>query len=246
MTVLINRPAKMNALNKETIAELVSSLEKAFADTAVRAVLLSGSGEKAFVAGADISELSGLNEVQAEELARNAHSGLFDLIENSPKPVLAAINGYALGGGLELALACHLRIASSSAKMGLPELSLGLIPGYGGTQRLTSLIGRAKAMEFILQGTQVTAAEALQTGLVNQVTEPAELIPAAINMLTKIIRKSPLAIAAAIKSINAAGGPVKSGFEIEIAEFSRLFSSEDLREGVAAFLEKREAKFTGK
>lgn len=252
LTILINRPAKLNALNNQTIRELNASLLDALGDISVRAIILTGSGEKAFVAGADIAEFQGLTAEQGEELSRFGHIHLFNLIENSPKPVLAAINGYALGGGLELAMACHLRIASTSAKMGLPELSLGLIPGYGGTQRLTQLVGKPKAMELILTGSSLTAEQALSAGLVNQVAEPAVLLSAAALLLEKITRKSPLAVAAAIRAINAAGaglsernGALAPGFETEIREFAKLFSTADFSEGVSAFLEKREARFTG-
>lgn len=259
LTLLINRPAKLNALNKQTLADLGTCLIEAIADVSVRAILISGAGDKAFVAGADIAEFAGLTPAQGEELARFGHQSVFNVIENSPKPILAAINGYALGGGLELALSCHLRIASTKAKLGLPELSLGLIPGYGGTQRLSKLIGKAKAMEFILLGTQITSEQALSTGLVNEVVAPDELIPYSRDLLEKICKKSPLSIAAAIRAINASDNeltgqdqanilplPLGHGYEIEIKEFSTLFGSSDFTEGVAAFLEKREAHFTGK
>ena len=259
LTLLINRPAKLNALNKQTVADLGTCLIEAIADASVRSILISGAGDKAFVAGADIAEFAGLTPAQGEELARLGHQSVFNVIENSPKPILAAINGFALGGGLELALACHLRIASTKAKLGLPELSLGLIPGYGGTQRLSKLIGKSKAMEFILLGTQITPEQALSTGLVNEVVAPDELIPYSRNLLEKISKKSPLSIAAAIRAINASDNELKDqdqansqplplghGYEIEIKEFSTLFGSSDFTEGVAAFLEKREARFTGK
>lgn len=258
LTVLINRPAKLNALNKQTLADLGSCLSGAIADTSVRAILLSGAGDKAFVAGADIAEFAGLTPAQGEELARFGHQTVFNIIENSPKPILAAINGYALGGGLELAMACHIRIASTKAQLGLPELSLGLIPGYGGTQRLSKLIGKAKAMEFILLGTKITSEQALSSGLVNEVVAPGDLISYSKELLEKIIKKSPLAISAAIRAINASDNELSGqtqtnslaqklghGYEIEINEFSTLFGSSDFTEGVAAFLEKRDARFTG-
>lgn len=258
LTILINRPAKLNALNKQTLIDLGSCLTEAIADTSVRAILFSGAGDKAFIAGADIAEFAGLTPAQGEELARFGQLTVFNIIENSPKPILAAINGYALGGGLELALACHIRIASTKAQLGLPELSLGLIPGYGGTQRLSKLIGKAKAMEFILLGTKITSEQALSTGLVNEVVTPDDLISYSKELLVKIIKKSPLAISAAIRAINASDNeltgqaqtnslaqPLGHGYEIEINEFSTLFGSSDFTEGVAAFLEKRDARFTG-
>lgn len=262
LCITVNRPSKLNALNRHTLRELNICLTAGQEDTSVRAVLITGSGEKAFVAGADIAEFSGLSAEEGEKMARNGHFSVFNILENYPKPVLAAINGYALGGGLELALACHLRIASENAKMGLPELSLGLIPGYGGTQRLTRLVGRAKALEYILLGTQMTAAEALTVGLVNQVVPAEELIVYSKALLHKLIKRSALALAAAIRAVNAAEGiyaaaqahalpdtrfetTTERGFETEITEFSALFSSADFREGVAAFLEKREARFRG-
>lgn len=257
LILLINRPTKLNALNRATIADLGNCIREAINDDAIGSILISGAGDKAFVAGADISEFAGLTVTEGAALARLGHDSVFNLIESSPKPVLAAINGYALGGGLELALACHLRIASVKAKMGLPELSLGLIPGYGGTQRLSKLIGKPKAMEYILLGTQISSEMALSTGLVNSVVPAEELISYSISLLEKINKKAPLAVKAAIKAINASdnthsesgsaapGETLRPGYETEITEFSNLFGTRDFSEGVAAFLEKREARFTG-
>src|SRR3569833_1022373 len=201
--IIINRPAKLNALNKNTLAELHTALFVVFFFVNVGGIIISGSGEKAFVAGADIAEFAEFDSTQGEELARKGHKNVFDYIENSSKPIIAAINGFALGGGLELALACHIRVASDNAKMGLPEVTLGLIPGYGGTQRLTRLVGKGRAMELILTGDMITAQEALQYGLVNHVVTQDELLPKAESLMNKILSRAPLALAAAIGAVNA-------------------------------------------
>jgi len=229
--ITINRESKLNALNKATLAELHQAISDAFADERVGGIIITGAGTKAFVAGADIAEFIGVDVV--------------DLIENGGKPVIAAINGFALGGGLELAMACHIRIAADTAKMGLPEVTLGLIPGYGGTQRLTRLVGKGKAMEMIMTGDMVTAAEAHQLGLVNQVTTAENLLPVAEALLQKILTRAPLAIAAAITAINAAGRNNVNGFETEIEEFAKCFGTADFKEGVTAFLQKRKPGFKG-
>jgi enoyl-CoA hydratase len=242
--ITINRETKLNALNKDTLAELHTALTEAFENTEVGGLIITGAGTKAFVAGADISGFTVLDVDGGRELARTGQAEVFDLIANGPKPVIAAVNGFALGGGLELAMACHIRVASENAKMGLPELTLGLIPGYGGTQRLPQLVGRGKAMEMILTSDMLTAAEALQHGLVNHVTSLEDLLPKAEENLNKILQRAPLAVTAAIAVINAAGTP--DGFEQEITAFGQCFGSADLQEGVTAFLEKRKPVFTGK
>ncbi|MXV14139.1 enoyl-CoA hydratase/isomerase family protein [Hufsiella ginkgonis] len=243
LTITINRPNKLNALNKETLAELNQAFTAAFADAGTRAVIITGAGPKAFVAGADISEFASFSVEEGRELAREGHTRVFDLIENGPKPVLAAINGYALGGGLELAMACHLRIAADNARLGLPEVSLGLIPGYGGTQRLTQLAGKGKALEMVLTGDMISAEEAYRTGLVNKVVPAAELQDAAKTLIGRILTRSSNSAAAAIRAINAACKDGVNGFETEIAEFGNCFGTADFKEGVSAFLEKREPKF---
>ncbi len=243
--ITINRESKLNALNKATLGELHQAIANAFADEQIGGILITGAGSKAFVAGADIAEFIGVDVAGGREIAREGHTKIFDLIENSSKPVIAAINGFALGGGLELAMACHIRLAADTAKMGLPEVTLGLIPGYGGTQRLTRLVGKGKAMEMIMTGDMVTAAEAHQLGLVNQVTTAENLLPAAEALLQKILSRAPLAIAAAITAINAAGRNDVNGFETEIEEFAKCFGTADFKEGVAAFLQKGKPGFKG-
>lgn len=244
--ITINRAQKLNALNKEVLTELADVIAYATQNNDVRGVLITGAGEKAFVAGADISEFQHYNLAEGKELARQGQTHVFDAIENCPKPVIAAINGFALGGGLELAMACHIRIASDNAKLGLPEVTLGLIPGYGGTQRLTQLVGKGRAMEMITTADMITAEKAFQIGLVNEVVPQAELTQKAEEILNKIKQRAPLAIASAIKAINSANDAAVNGFEVEITEFSRCFDTADFKEGVNAFLEKRKAVFTGK
>jgi enoyl-CoA hydratase len=239
----INRESKLNALNKDTLDELHTALTEAFANPQVGALIITGAGTKAFVAGADISGFPALDAEGGTQLAREGQTQVFDLIANGPKPVIAAVNGFALGGGLELAMACHIRIASDNAKMGLPELTLGLIPGYGGTQRLPQLVGKGKAMEMILTSDMLTADQALQHGLVNHVTTPEGLLPKAEEILGKILQRSPLAVAAAISAVNASGFP--DGFEKEITAFGHCFGTADMKEGVDAFLNKRKPVFTG-
>lgn len=242
--ITINRESKLNALNKETLEELHDAITNAFADEQTGGIIITGAGTKAFVAGADISGFPALDAEGGKELARVGQTSVFDLIENGPKPVIAAINGFALGGGLELAMACHIRVASDNAKMGLPELTLGLIPGYGGTQRLPKLVGKGKAMEMILTSDMLTAEQALEHELVNHVTPQVELIGKAEEILNKILQRAPLAVAAAINAVNAAGSP--DGFENEIAAFGNCFVTQDMKEGVDAFLNKRKPVFTGK
>ncbi len=244
--ITINRPSKLNALNKATIAELNEAFESAREDNDIKVIILSGSGEKAFVAGADISEFAEFSPEEGKRLAAEGQEKLFDLVANFPKPVIAAVNGFALGGGLELALAAHFRIASDNAKMGLPEVSLGVIPGYGGTQRLPQLVGKGRAMEMIMTAKMVDAKEAHQINLVNHVTTPEELIPLAEKIAGKIMNNSMVAIAAAIKAVNANYEAGVNGFEVEIDEFGNSFGTEDFKEGTSAFLNKRKADFPGK
>ena len=244
--VTINRESKLNALNKATLEELADVINYVTKNDEVRGVLLTGAGEKAFVAGADISEFQNYNLAEGKELGRSGQQLVFDAIANCPKPFIAAINGFALGGGLELAMACHIRIASENAKLGLPEVSLGLIPGYGGTQRLTQLVGRGRAIEMIITADMITAEKAAQIGLVNEVVPQAELINKAEAILAKIKQRAPLAIGSAINAVNAALNPAVNGFEVEIEEFANCFKTEDFIEGVSAFLEKRKSQFKGK
>lgn len=241
--LIINRESKLNALNADTLAELHLALMAAFEDAGVGGIIITGAGRKAFVAGADISGFPALDVRGGTELSRIGHTTVFDQVAHGPKPVIAAVNGFALGGGLELAMACHIRIASDNAKMGLPEVTLGLIPGYGGTQRLPQLVGRGKALEMIMTADMLSAAEALQCGLVTHVTDIDSLLPKAEELMEKILSRSPKAIAAAIEAVNAAG--TAGGYEKEMELFGRCFGTGDMKEGVAAFLEKRKAEFKG-
>ena len=241
--VTINRPTKLNALNKNTIAELHEAFKLLEIDTTVKAIIITGSGEKAFVAGADISEFANFNVEQGAELARTGQESLFDFVQNLSTPVIAAVNGFALGGGLELAMAAHFRVASTNAKMGLPEVSLGVIPGYGGTQRLPQLVGKGKAMEMIMSAGMISAEEAKDWGLVNYVVEQEELVPLCEKIAGKIMRNSSIAIAAAIKTINANYDNSVNGFDVEIEQFGISFGTDDFKEGTTAFLEKRRPNF---
>lgn len=245
-TLTINRPSKLNALNKATIQELHEAFTAAEIDEEVKVIILTGSGEKAFVAGADIAEFADFSVEEGSRLAAEGQRLLFDFVANFSKPVIAAINGFALGGGLELAMAAHFRVASENAKMGLPEVSLGVIPGYGGTQRLPQIVGKGRAMEMIMTAGMVDANQALQYNLVNHVTTPEELLPFAEEISRKIMKNSLVAISAAIKAINANYDPQLNGFEVEIEEFGHSFGTEDFKEGTSAFLGKRKANFPGK
>ncbi|MEY4659712.1 MAG: hypothetical protein RJB36_1478 [Bacteroidota bacterium] len=241
--ITINRPNQLNALNKITISELHEALKTYHQDPNVGVIILTGSGEKAFVAGADIKEFADFTIAEGGELAVTGQSTLFDYIENLGTPVIAAVNGFALGGGLELAMAAHLRVASSNARMGLPEVSLGVIPGYGGTQRLPQLIGKGKANEIIFTAGMLKADEALQWGLVNHVVEQTELLAKCEEIAQKILANSPMAIAAAIRSVNSGFKDGENGYETEITSFAHCFGTKEFIEGTSAFLEKRKANF---
>lgn len=245
-TITINRPDQLNALNRATILELNKALGEAEADTSIRVVLLTGSGQKAFVAGADIKEFAHFSVEEGKALAADGQKQLFDRVEHLGKPVIAAVNGFALGGGLELAMSAHVRIASENAKMGLPEVSLGVIPGYGGTQRLPRLVGKGKAMEMILSAQMIDANDALQWGLVNRVVPQDQLLSTAHELAVRIMKNSPTALAAAIRAVNAGYEPGANGLQREIDEFGKCFGTADFKEGTTAFVEKRKANFTGK
>ncbi len=245
LTITINRPSKLNALNKETIEELHRVLKNAGEDEEIKVIILTGSGEKAFVAGADISEFADFSVEEGSQLAAEGQRKLFDLVANFPKPVIAAVNGFALGGGLELAMAAHFRIASENAKMGLPEVSLGVIPGYGGTQRLPQLVGKGRAMEMIMTAGMIDSHQALQYNLVNHVTTQEDLLEFTEKLAGRIMRNSMVAIRSAIKAVNANYEEGLNGFETEIEEFGRCFGTADFKEGTTAFLNKRKADFPG-
>ncbi|RLJ63421.1 enoyl-CoA hydratase [Lacinutrix venerupis] len=245
-TIAINRPSKLNALNKATIEELHDAFKTANNDASVKVIIITGVGEKAFVAGADISEFANFNVENGGKLAAKGQELLFDFVQNLSTPVIAAVNGFALGGGLELAMAAHFRIASDNAKMGLPEVSLGVIPGYGGTQRLPQLIGKGRAMEMIMTAGMIDANTAKDYGLVNHVVSQEELIPLAEKIASKIMRNSSVAISKAITAVNANYVDGVNGYKTEIEQFGNCFGTEDFKEGTTAFLEKRKAEFPGK
>lgn len=244
-TITINRPEKLNALNKTVFDELNLALDEVYANSEIKSVIITGAGTKAFIAGADISEFGGLNKTEAMAMAKRGQDTFFR-IENSPKPIIAAVNGFALGGGCELAMACHFRIASENAKFGQPEVNLGLIPGYGGTQRLVQLMGKGKAMELLMSAQMIDAIEAHRYGLVNHLTTQEGLLDKTKEVLGIINAKAPLAVAACIKTANAVFDETKDGFDLEVKEFGNCFDTEDMKEGVSAFLEKRKAGFKGK
>jgi enoyl-CoA hydratase len=243
LVITINRPDKLNALNKKTIDELHEALLDAENDNEIKVIIMTGSGSKAFIAGADIAEFSEFSVEEGRSLSATGHFKLFNFVENYSKPVIAAVNGFALGGGLELAVACHMRVASDNAKMGLPEVSLGLIPGYGGTQRLAQLVGKGKAFEMITTGEMIGAEDALKWGLVNYVTTPESLMEKCMEIAKKISSKSLVAVGTAIKAVNAGYNNKLNGFEVEIDEFGKLFGTGDFKEGTKAFLEKRKPNF---
>ena len=241
--ITINRPSKLNALNVATIKELHDGFDALNKNPEVRAIIVTGEGEKAFVAGADIAEFANFSVEEGAQLAQQGQELLFDFVENLDTPVIAAVNGFALGGGLELAMACHFRVASDNAKMGLPEVSLGVIPGYGGTQRLPQLIGKGRAMEMIMTAGMITAEDAYRAGLVNHVVPQAELIDFTKSIAVRIMKNSPLAIGKAIKAINANFKEGVDGYQTEIRNFGKCFGTADFKEGTTAFLEKRKAAF---
>ncbi|SEM07080.1 enoyl-CoA hydratase [bacterium A37T11] len=241
--ITINREAKLNALDRETLAELHEAISDVLSDDGIKGVVITGAGNKAFVAGADIADFADFDAHQAYELASTGQAQVFDLIHHAPKPFIAAINGFALGGGLELAMACHIRLSVPHARLGLPEVSLGLIPGYGGTQRLTQLVGRGRALQMILTGEMISAEQALHIGLVNELWAPGELLERADGLLAVIGSRSASAVAAAIKAVNAGLLPNENGYETEKAAFSSCFGTADFKEGVSAFLEKRKPRF---
>lgn len=245
LVVTINRVEKLNALNKQTIEELHEVLVDAENQKEIKALIITGAGNKSFVAGADIAEFADYNVEQGKQLSSLGHFKIFNFIENYSKPIIAAVNGFALGGGLELAMACHMRVASDNAKMGLPEVSLGVIPGYGGTQRLAQLVGKGKAFEMIVTADMINAQDAYKWGLVNYVTSAEELLNKCFEITAKIASKSPTAIRTAIKVINAGYNNKLNGYEVEIEEFGKSFATGDFKEGVSAFLEKRKANFSG-
>lgn len=244
LTITINRPDKLNALNKKTIQEIGDAIGDAEKNPDIKIIILTGAGSKAFVAGADISEFTAFNAEEGALLARNGHN-VFNSIEKCTKPVIAAINGFALGGGCELAMACHIRIASENAKFGQPEVKLGLIPGYGGTQRLAMLIGKGKAIELLMTADMIGANEALSLGLINHVTTLELLMAKCLEIAEKIKQQAPLAITSIIKCVNDFYDERKNGYETEILEFGKCFVTKDFKEGSAAFLEKRKAEFKG-
>jgi enoyl-CoA hydratase len=244
LTITINRTDKLNALNKTMMAELEEALINVEQDDSVKAVIITGSGQKAFVAGADISEFTGLTNKEGMDLARRGQNVFFK-IENATKPIISAVNGFALGGGCELAMACHFRIASENAQFGQPEVNLGLIPGYGGTQRLPQLIGKGRALELLLTGNLINAETALHYGLVNHVVKQEELLNKAITIIQTIFTKAPLAISRCIAAVNA-GTTQQHGYDKEIEAFGECFATDDMKEGAAAFLERRKPVFKGK
>lgn len=246
LTITINRPDKMNALNKTVIEELSAAIDYVYNNPDIKAAILTGSGPKSFVAGADISELTSLDAQEGATLAKRGQDLVFSKIENCSKPFIAAVNGFSLGGGCELAMACHFRTASANAKFGQPEVNLGLIPGYGGTQRLPQLIGKGKAMELMMTGNMIDAEEAKSLGLVNYVFTAEELISKTTELLRTIISKAPVAIKHIIQLTNIAARGDENGLQKEIDAFGELFATEDMKEGVHAFMEKRKANFNGK
>lgn len=244
LTITINRPEKLNALNQQVLNDLDDALLNAYQDATIKGIIITGSGNKAFVAGADITEFLALDKKKAREMSTMGHA-IFNRIENCPKPVIAAVNGFALGGGCELAMACHMRVASDNARFGQPEVKLGILPGYAGTQRLTQLVGKGKAFELMMTADIIGAQEALQLGLVNHVVAFDQLLPKCLEILNKIKAQSPVAISGVIKCVNAYFTSGVNGFSTEIDEFSTCFDHDDFKEGATAFIEKRVPNFTG-
>lgn len=245
LTITISRPDSLNALNVATIEELRTAIQDAYDSKEVKGIILTGEGEKSFVAGADIKEIAELNELNARKFAENGQE-VFSLIEQCEKPVIAAVNGFALGGGCELAMACHIRIASESAKFGQPEVNLGIIPGYGGTQRLTQLVGKGKALELLMTGDMISANDAKSNGLVNHVVENKEaLMELSRKIMSKMIAKAPLAVGMVINCVNAYYSAEENGYQTEANSFSNCTKTEDFQEGTKAFIDKRKPEFTG-
>jgi enoyl-CoA hydratase len=246
LIVTIDRPKVLNALNAQTVEEIGAAVESARDDDSIRCIIVTGAGEKAFVAGADINELARMTPIAGKEVAEKGQR-VFRAIERFPKPVIAAVNGFALGGGCELALACHIRIASEKAQLGLPEVTLGIIPGYGGTQRMARLLGKGKALELILTGDRIGAAEAERIGLVNKVVPADQLMTVAEEMARTIAKRGPVAVRAAIEAVMSGSDmPFDEGQRLEATLFGLLASTDDMKEGMGAFLEKRPAEFTGR
>jgi enoyl-CoA hydratase len=244
-TITINRPDKLNALNIKTLHELSDVVRNIYDDPQIKGAIITGSGSKAFVAGADIKEISDLNDLNARKFSEHGQE-IFGMIEQSAKPIIAAVNGFALGGGCELAMACHIRVASDNARFGLPEVNLGLIPGFGGTQRLTQLVGKGKALELMMTADLIAADEAKQLGLVNHVVTSEQLIPKTVEILRKIFEKAPLAIAQVVECVNAAYNEEEDGYQTEANSFGICCKSDDFHEGTRAFLEKRKPNFRGR
>lgn len=244
LTVTINRAEKLNALNIDTIREIKNAIQYVYDTESIKGAIITGAGPKAFVAGADITEIAELSEVTARSFAERGQE-VFAMIERSNKPVIAAVNGFALGGGCELAMACHIRVASENARFGQPEVNLGIIPGYGGTQRLTQLIGKGKAMELMMTADMVNAQEAQQLGLVNHVVPQEQLMAKSVEIMEKIMSKAPLAIGLVIECVNAVFNNDENGYQTEANAFARCCTSEDFVEGTSAFIEKRKPEFKG-
>lgn len=242
-TITINRPDKLNAINKTVMEELKLAVEEVYNNASIRSAIITGAGPKAFIAGADITEFMGLSKEEGMAVSKKGHD-VFFAIERSPKPIVAAVNGFALGGGCELALSCHFMIASENAKFGQPEVNLGLIPGYGGTQRLVQVAGKGRAMELLMSGRTISAQEAQQIGMVNEVVPQENLLARVTEVLTLINSKAPIAIAKVIECVNHFDH-TKQGYDHEIEQFGECFATEDMKEGVTAFLEKRKADFKG-
>ncbi len=240
----VNRPDKLNALNSDVMEALNTAIDDAIGDPQIRSIIITGAGEKAFIAGADIGGFGGLTADEGAKLSRKGQT-LFLKIEGSPKPIVAAVNGFALGGGCELALACHFRVASEKAKFGQPEVNLGLIPGYGGTQRLTRLIGKGRAIEMMITGNMIDAVTAFNYGLVNHVVPPGSLIPMTLSILELVTTKAPLAVKGCLDAVNLATEPGREGYHFEAETFGKLIVTADAKEGIAAFLEKRKPVFNG-
>lgn len=245
LTITINRPDKLNALNQQVMSDLNNVMDEVYTNPEIKSAIITGAGPKSFVAGADISEFVGSSIEEGKALAKRGQD-IFFKIENAAKPIVACVNGFALGGGCELAMSCHFRIASENAKFGQPEVNLGLIPGYGGTQRLTQLIGKGRALELLMSGNMIDAATALQYGLVNYVLPQDQLLQKAKDILNTINSKAPIAVASCITAVNAVCNETKNGFDVEVNEFGKCFITDDMKEGTAAFLEKRKAIFKGK